>query len=331
MRKPFSPLSWQIRAELFAQLAAMEKAGLPTAQAFGLLKMPEPAQTRLLAARKLLVRGTPIAASGRNSGLFSELETNLIDAATNAGSPAQTYRRLADYYTRRAVQLKAMRSKMVYPAVLLITSLFLNPLPAFVAGNMSLARYLIHGLTPLIAIGLLIYLIVGLLKHQEGPPSELHSAANNLAMQMPLFGKMLIRSNIRDYFESLALMVEAGVPILDALPKALATMRLIAVKQAFENIPVEIQSGRTLAEALEGNPYLKDGRALALIHTGEGSGTLPEMLFRFADSETQSINHFNEQAATWLPRIVYAFVAAWVAYGILSSPGVGTELPPELR
>ena len=43
---------------------------------------------------------------------------------------------------------------------------------------------------------------------------------------------------------------------------------------------------------------------------GEASGALPEMLFRFADLETASIDHFHEQVAQWLPRIIYAMVAA---------------------
>ncbi|HSY28442.1 MAG TPA: hypothetical protein VK832_13115, partial [Burkholderiaceae bacterium] len=60
-------------------------------------------------------------------------------------------------------------------------------------------------------------------------------------------------------------------------------------------------------------------------------GTLPEMLFRFAAMETASINDFNKQVAEWLPRIIYAAVAGWVAYGILTGAGVGTELPEELR
>ena len=89
--------------------------------------------------------------------------------------------------------------------------------------------------------------------------------------------------------------------------------------------------GKTLADALSGISYLEKGQALALINTGEGSGTLPEMLFRFADAETQAITLFNEQVAEWAPRIVYALVAFWIARGILGGGHIGTELPPDLQ
>jgi general secretion pathway protein F len=317
-RATLSSLSWQVRADLFAQLAAMEKSGLPTIQAFGHLRLPPQSQPRVAAARKLLARGTTIADAGRSSGLFTELEANLIDAAASAGSPAPTYRRLADYYTQRAMQARAVRSRLPLPGFLLLAGLFLQPLPALVSGSLSGGRYLVY-------LGSLLF------KQQEGPPSPVRSAIELIALHTPLFGNMLVRSNIRDFFESLALMAEAGMPILQAVPKALDTIRLGAVKAAFGKILPKLTRGSTLAQSLAQIPYLDNGQALALIGTGEASGTLPEMLFRFAAMETESINAFNRQVADWLPRIVYAAVACWVAYGLLSGPGIGTQMPEELR
>lgn len=330
-RVAFSPLSWQLRADLFAQLAAMEKSGLPAIQAVGLLHLPPPSQARVTAMRKLLTRGAHIAKAGRASGLFTDLEANLIEVATDAGSPAPTYRRLADYYTQRAMQARAIKSRMLLPGFMLLTGLFVQPLPALVSGHLSGGSYLLHCLSPLIVIGALLYLARTLFKQQEGPSSAVRTELEKMAMHTPLFGNMLVRSNIRDYFESLALMVEAGMPILQALPKALETVRLSAVKSAFSKIQPKIERGSTLAQALTHITYLDDGQALALIGTGEASGMLPEMLFRFAAMETEAINGFNREAAAWLPRIIYAAVALWVAYGILSGPGIGTELPAELR
>jgi len=330
-RAIFSPLSWQIRADLFAQLAAMEKSGLPAIQALGHLRLPSTSQARVTAMRRLLTRGAPISSAGRASGCFTDLEANLIEAATSAGSPAPTYRRLADYYTQRATQVRAIKSRMLLPGFLLVTGLFVQPLPALIIGSLSGGSYLLHCLSPLLTIGALVYMANALFRQQEGPSSPVRNAIQNFAMHTPLFGKMLVRSNIRNFFESLALMVEAGMPILQALPKALETVQLGAVKAAFSKIQPKIERGSTLTRALTHITYLDNGQALALINTGEASGTLPEMLFRFAAMETEAINEFNRQVAAWLPRIIYAAVTCWVAYGILSGHGVGTEMPEELR
>jgi general secretion pathway protein F len=326
-----SPFSWQTRAELFAQLAAMEKSGLPAAQAFGLLKLPASSQPRVAMTSKLLTRGVEISVAGCRSGLFTELEATLIGTATSAGSPASTYRRLAEYYAQRATQARAIKSRLALPGFVLITGLFVQPLPALLGGSLRVSGYLLHCLIPLTIIAAVISLAADFGKKLEGPPSATRAIIEKVLLTMPLFGPMLIRCNIRDFFESLALMLEAGMPLLQALPKALKTVQLSEIRNAFARVQLKIERGNTLAQALADISVLHKGHALALIHTGEESGMLPEMLFRYAAAETGAINNFHRQVADWLPRIIYIVISCWAAYGILSGVGVGPNLPSELR
>jgi hypothetical protein len=48
------------------------------------------------------------------------------------------------------------------------------------------------------------------------------------------------------------------------------------------------------------------------------------------DFESDAINNQAEQLATWLPRIIYAFVALWIMISILSEPGIVTQMPADL-
>jgi general secretion pathway protein F len=325
-----SPLSCQLRADLFAQLAVMEKSGLSFSQAMDLLRMPAKYESRIAMMRKWLARGAGISVAGYQSGLFTQLDANLIDAAASAGSPASTYKRLAEYYTQRANQERIIKARLTLPGFILMAGLFVQPLPALFSGTLSRGGYLMHSVGSLVAIAALVFMWLRIFGLHEGSPSTIQISFGNLAMKMPLFGKMLIRRNIRDFFQSLALMVEAGMPILQAIPKALDTIQLDAVKRAFGCIQSKIERGDTLAQALSGIPFLS-GHAQALIVAGEASGSLPEMLFRYADMETTAINNFNQQVADWLPRIIYIVVAGWIAYGILTGAGIGPNLPKELR
>lgn len=332
MPTSYSLLSFRIRADLYAQLAALEKGGLPTDKAFALLDLPKPLQPRLVSARACLAKGMEIAASGLRSGLFTELDATLIRAATSAGSPAVVYRRLADYYTHRARQASAIRSRLALPAFVLIVALFVQPLPALLTGSLGFGAYLLQCLRPLIALGGIAWLATSLpdrINRGRSTPTRVWNERTLLAL--PLFGDMNKRRNIRDFFESLALMLEAGIPILDALPKAVETIRHHQIKSSFANIKKAIERGATLTQALSTIPFLENSPSIALINTGESSGALPEMLFRYAAMETAAINNFHEQVATWLPRIVYAAIAAWIAYGILTGAGVAPALPADLR
>ncbi|HEX8957715.1 MAG TPA: type II secretion system F family protein [Burkholderiaceae bacterium] len=326
-----APLPWQVRADLFAQLATLENAGLSAQQAFATLRIPGRLQHRVSTMQRLLARGVPLARAGRQSTLFSDLEASLVEAATQAGSPAPVYARLAEFYTERAAQVRAMKSRMMMPGFALIVGLFVGPLPQLVAGDISTGVFLWHAVRPLLAIALLAYLGKLLYRAQEGGDSELRRAIDAVLMRLPIVGPLTIRRNVRDFFASLGLLVEAGMPILDALPRATATMKLVPIRSQFEAIAPGIKAGATLTRMLDSIALLARGNALALVRTGEASGSLPEMLFRVADLETAAINHLYRQLADWLPRIVYGLVAAWIAYGILSGHGIGPNLPEELQ
>jgi len=314
----FKPLSARVRAELYGQLAAMETAGLPLDKALGLLRLPRANQTRLQSMRTLVSKGVEPALAGEKSGVFTPLEANLLHAAFSAGSPAITYHRLAKRYTQSAMQAATIKSRMAMPAFVFVCSLFIQPLPGLVTGQLSVTSYFVQCFRPLVALAGILYLITAL-------PNWLRSSSltpirfliDTLRLHIPVFGSMQRRRNVRDFFESLALLLEAGIPILDALPKALDTIDISIIREAFSSIQPTVKRGTTLAQAVSEVSYIRDDRITELIRTGEESGTLPDMLFRFSTMETEAIYQLQQQIADWAPRVVYGLVIGWVTYGVL--------------
>ncbi len=328
----FSSLSYALRADLFSHLATMEKAGLPADKSFASLKLLAPASARVEAASKLLARGKDIATAGLQSGLFNELEGHVVRAATGAGSPARTYKRLADTYTQKARQGKAIKSRMTLPLVFFALSLFLQPLPAFITGSMTPSAYLWNCLRPiLLLLGFYTLFKVFIAWLNTSAPPATRRAVENRLTTIPLFGPMHIKRNARDFFESLGLMLEAGIPMFDALPKACKTISNQQIQSEFSGILPKMKQGATLAEALSGMNYLGETHAIEIVKTGESSGTLPEMLWRHANMETEAVRHFQQQVADWIPRIVYGAVMLWMAYSILTSGAFMPHVPEELR
>lgn len=331
-RRLFTPLKYTTRADLFAQLATMENAGLPFDKALGLLKLPAAGQSRLIGMQRFIKAGLGIAPAGEKSGLFTKLEAALLGAAINAGSPARTYQRLARFYAQRAVQVATIKSQLLRSKLTLIAALFLGPLPKLIGGTLSGGAYLLQCLGPLLVLAGLAYLIGKLATSlKEGDVTPLRKSVDQLLLRMPLFGRMHIRSNMRDFFESLALMLEAGLPILDALPLAAQTIQNCHIQTACTTIKPRIQRGATLARALENNPYVTEPQTIGMIQTGEESGALPEMLVRHADMESAALSNFAQEVATWLPRLVYALIAAWIIHGLLAGPGIVPTLPANLE
>ena len=329
---PHQPLSYRLRAELYTQLAQMEIAGLPFDKAFSLLDVAGPATARLAEAKKLTARGIDPAKAGEKSGLFTKLDARLIHAALSAGSPAAMYRRLADFYTQRAMQMSAMKSRLLMPLLVLLLALCIQPLPALIGGTISVGAYLWQILRPLIVLAALFY--VARWRWNFALDQSAKSLQPTWLLRLPLLGPLIVRRNLRDFFVSLALMLEAGISMLEALPTALATVEIGAIRRELARIAPRIEKGAALATALADLRCLtrenNGDRLIEFVTTGEASGTLPAMLMRHTSMETASINDSYTQLAEWAPRILYGLIMLWMAYGLLAGGGFMPKVPKDL-
>ena len=208
---------------------------------------------------------------------------------------------------------------------MLIVALVVQPLPSLVSGAISGGGYLLQVLRPLAVLFGLYYLATRLkIWFARVPATPMHAWIARQLTQAPLFGTMHVRRNNRDFFASMALLLEAGVPMVDALPKAVETIDNCVIREDFSRIKPQMQQGATLAQAVEHLTYAGNTQVIGYIQTGESSGTLPEMLLRFADAETVAIKYFQQEVVAWLPRIVYGLLVLWMAYSIL---GVSAFMP----
>lgn len=318
-------LPYRVRAELFSQLAALEKAGLPAERAWSLLELPGVAPARSESVSKSVARGHNPAVAAQKAHLFAPLEASIVRAALAAGSPALTYERLAASCSQRAQNEGKVRARMVLPAGTLILALFIQPLPQLVTGTMGAGLYLWQVLKPLLVIAGLATFAKWLLAS---------SHLSRWLLKLPVFGQAIARQNALNFFESLALLLEAGVPMFEALPTAVATIEHLDIRKAYARIKPAMQRGmplsNTLDEEIAEPMYLGSPRVIEFIATGESSGTLPEMLFRHVQAETAVLTQFWQQVADWLPRIAYSAVVCWMTYGLLTGGGFSPRVPSSL-
>ena len=325
---PLTPMSVDVRAHLFSQLAAMEEAGLPFDKALRLVHLPPRERPRLTGTLKWIRLG--IADAGLKGGLFTSVEASLLRAATASGSPSRAYHLLSDHYARRAARAKMMKSRLMLPVVMLVIAVFIRPLPGLVAGTLTWGGYLLRYLLPWSAVGGAAFLLC-----QPSPRWQsaraVRTAFDRVFSLVPLFGPIQLRRNLRDFFDSLALLLEAGMPILDALPVALSTVRDQTLRKQLSQIKPRIQSGASFAQAVSELSFPGHAQACALIAPGEASGALPQMLFRYSEAEAVAINRFDDLVAEWVPRIAYTSTALLIGYAMIQSGAFSPSLPQSLR
>jgi len=321
-----------VRADLFGQLATLEDAGLPFDRVLQIVHLPPLEQARLTATGKYVRLGLGIADAGLKAGLFTPLEACLVRAATSSGSPARTYRLIATQRARQAARLKALKSRLTIPAIMLAVSIILGPVPGLVTGSLSLSDYLLRHLLPWIAVAVGAYLLFDLRRWRPaGNASWWAMRLDGLLPYVPLFGPMEIRRNLRNFFDSLALLLEAGVPMLQGFPVALDTVRNRALRSELAKIQPQIEAGASFGQALAALPLPGRSHAYQLIRLGEASGELPQMLSRCSAAEAAAIDRFDDLVAEWLPRLAYTSAALLIGYGMIAGGAFTPSLPHELR
>jgi general secretion pathway protein F len=235
-------LPTRLRADLFTQLAAMEQAGLPPDKAWGLLSLPRQFQPRVEPVKNALRRGRNLATAAQASGLFSTLEAHLVRAALIAGSPAQTYRRLAQRCAQSATNEGKMRSGLVLPVAMLVVTSVVGPIPQWVTGTLTSADYLWQVLKPIGSVIALGYAAKSLLARPE---------ADAWRLKIPTLGRAIARGQARNFFESLGLLLEAGLPMFEALLIAASMVASHSMRGVYARLLPQLQQGATLSAALQ--------------------------------------------------------------------------------
>lgn len=315
---PARALHEDLRARLHLQLATLERAGIAPLQALDALDLGPEAAPRLRSARGFLMQGQPLAQAGRLAGLFTPLEAAVIAAASQGGSPAGAHQRLGEHASLRAQQAKTLRGRLLLPGFVALAALLILPLPAVVAGTLGVGTYLLRIVLTVGAVVGAVALGRELLRRQaaaENWPGR--AALESLALGLPVVGSLLTRLQVQRFIEYLALLLDCGLPASEAVRHAASTLRVQCIRADFEESVPALQAGRSLHEAARRWRYVADPVLAGMIATGEGSGRVPELLTRYAGSESEALASRIDSLATWLPRVLYLLLAVLLAWQLI--------------
>lgn len=311
----------EIRAQIHAQLAALERAGVPVADAVGMLRLPG-AQDRVARVVQELRKGQSLADAGARAGLFTPLETTVLRAAILGGSPADAHERLGKSAAARARRVAQMRARLLMPLAVFAIALFVQPLPALIGGSLGIGAYLWQSVGTLLMLAGCIAVLQKIIdSHRSRRAGPGRVAIEQLLLRLPVIGELLVRGQAQTFFENLALLLGCGVPMFSALPIASATLSMRTLRDQFDRLLPLMQAGASLSNAARTLDCLGNPAVIGMIATGEGSGNLPELLTRYAQGEGQLVSERQEMLATWIPRIVYAVILLWMAQGLIGGAG----------
>ena len=326
-------------ADVTRELAVMLGAGQTLDQALRFLVETAPAgrpPARLVALREQVRNGASLATALRGyPSSFSRLYIGLVQAGEATGKLADTLAHLATLLERQRSLAAAIRSAMVYPALLVaaaiasIALLLIYVLPQFVpifeeagADLPTATRMLLglgeavrnHGLLALAGLAAGVLVLRWALR--QPAPREV---ADRWLLRLPVVGAMVRQAQAALLTRTLGSLLANGVGLLPALSIAREVLGNRAAARAVEQAAASAKEGAGLSAPLARTGVFP-ARAIHLLRVGEETSRLAEMALRAADIH-------EEQFRQAVQRLVSLMVPAiTIALGLVVAGIIGSLL-----
>lgn len=320
------------RTQLVRQLATLIEAGLPIDEALlALSEQNDDARARgvSLHLRGRVMEGHSLAGALRDfPQSFSPAFCAAVVAGEASGKLAETLSRLADTLLAQQSLRQQLTLALAYPLLLLlvalavVTGLMVYVVPQIIGVFDHLGqelpwitRLLVHASQAIRSWGWLLLALVlaavgagrWLLRH---PPAR--ARIDRALLRVPILGQLLRLSDTAHLTRTLAILVQSGVPVLEAMQLAADTLGNRALRAAFQSAAARVREGSALANAIAENGLFPP-LAVRLIASGEKSGRLGTLLGQAAGEQTQQL----AQRLAWIAALLGPLVILLVGGVIL--------------
>jgi type IV pilus assembly protein PilC len=323
---------------VFAQeLATLLRAGLPLLASLEVMleRQRDPVFRRSLGAvRDKVKSGVALSQAFEAEGqLYPPVFAASLIAGERSGSLETVLRRFVHDLRLNLGLRKRAISASVYPAVLLVVMLGLVaillvrvipqfesfyeglnvelPLPTRIL--MGLALWTRDHLVWLV-LGTTATLIAGVTwLRREGSGLVL----DRLLLRLPYLGGLLRMYSTSQLARTLATLLSGGLPLLNALAVAAASVGNRAMAAAVASATVQIREGRSLTTALEATGLL-DHVAIEMVKVGEQTGALSEMLASIADFFDEDLETHVQGLLALIEPVMLVLMAVVVAGMLLA-------------
>ncbi|MBT9512311.1 MAG: type II secretion system F family protein [Acidovorax sp.] len=147
---------------------------------------------------------------------------------------------------------------------------------------------------------------------------------DRLLLELPLFGKVLRNLQFAVYFRTFGILLQRGVPMVDALRIAIDTLTNTALRKDIEPLVGLVKAGKRLSTGFV-SPYLGKSSTPQLIRVAEETGQLDITLLGLADRyEDEGRRTMGRVLAAMEPLIIIvlgalvAFIIIAILGGVLS-------------
>ncbi len=324
-------------ADMTRQISTLLRAGMPLDRALGILAtLAEngPLGQVLVEIREHVKQGGSLAdAVEAHPNVFSRFYVNLLRAGESGGALEIVLERLAEHLDRNIEIKDALKSALVYPAILVIVavlSIFIllgYVVPQFtemfanVGEALPLSTRITIGAGEFLQsygwlMGALLILATLLLRRQLDDPRRAYSWHKRV-LRTPLAGNVILKIEVARFARTLATLLQNGIPLLKALAIVKDTMSNRVLATGLEHVVDGLKEGQSLADPLAKSTAFP-AFAVHMIKVGEESGNLPDILLQVATTYDRDTQVTLKRSLALLEPILILVLGAVIAAVIIS-------------
>ncbi|MCB1583740.1 MAG: type II secretion system inner membrane protein GspF [Xanthomonadales bacterium] len=322
---------------LIRQFATLVQAGLPLDDALKtLIEQSENKNTeRILSTiHAKVMEGQSLASAMRIfPKAFDELVATSVEAGEQSGHLEAVLLQLADYLEIRDEMGKQSASALIYPLILVVTAiavvagLMVYVVPKVVHVFASTQVQLPLATRTLITISdflssyggyallFLLMMSIAFLALQNYPPFKL--GWHRFLLNIPGVGRLIRVSQSARFTRTLGILTQSAVPIVSALSLSRQVVKNEVMKQACEQTATAVREGSGLAQAMKNSGQFPP-LSIQLVHSGEQSGQLSQMLVRTAMVQEKDVENKLKTLISAMQPLAILFVGIMVLFIVLA-------------
>lgn len=319
------------------QLSSLVQSGLPldeVLQNTAKQTRKPVAKSIMLQVRSRVLEGISLhQAMAEFPKAFDNLYRAMVRAGETSGFLGPVLEQLADYTERSQETRQKLQQAMIYPIVMLVVSVIVvivlmvkvvpNLTKLFERGNQELpgattfligaSDFLInYGLFILIGMVAVVFVIKWLLKAEKRA-----QAWHRNMLKLPIFGNVILLGETSRYASTLGLLASSGVPLLEGLRIASQVLTNKEMKQASQQVAVNVQEGGALHRALD-QAEIFPPLLVQMAASGEANGKLAEQLLYAARNQEREMEFSINTAMSILQPAIVLSLAGVVVFIIMA-------------
>lgn len=319
------------------QFATLMRAGILLVEALELLAE----QTESQALKKALedISEATQEGSALSTGmeqypkLFPDLLVQMIKTGEVSGQLEDVLERMANYYEKQYELRQKISTALTYPLVVacfsIIITLFLmlfivpifgdlfasmgSDIPAITLAVLSTSQFIKrYWWIFIVGIG---FIAVAFMRLKEKESIAIY--LDTIILKLPIVGSFVQKTVLARMTQTLSSLINSSVPILQSVEVTSEVVGNRVVQKVLLEARDSLERGESLAEPMEAH-WVFPPLITQMIHVGEQSGALDEMLSKVADIYNREVNEASDKLQALIEPVLIIFLAIIVGIIVLS-------------